>query len=186
LLKSGYTTGVHTVLAFKSALEVFLKVKEKIVTKTIKMDNDDLDVTKGCEIVVTFSFKKQDLELNPQFHNPQIVNNFEIYAGVGVGVVTKKGLKIKPNFPAINPRPLSEIKNLLKDLKTEEIYCSISVTNGEKIAISLEENSKEVELEVEITDKFGGNFALVPHFQKGKRVFKNSAYRFANANLRKV
>jgi len=62
-LRSGYTTGVHTSYAFKSALGVFIACKELSISKTIKMDNDDLDVTKACEIIVSISNKFDDLIL---------------------------------------------------------------------------------------------------------------------------
>eukprot|EP01155_Anaeramoeba_flamelloides_P039888 Anaeramoba_flamelloidesc32876_g3_i2.p1 GENE.c32876_g3_i2~~c32876_g3_i2.p1 ORF type:complete len:111 (-),score=5.82 c32876_g3_i2:57-389(-) len=105
VLKKGYTTGVHTSWAFKSALEHFIKFKETSISKTNKMDNDDLDVTKGCEIVVTITDNKNDLELNPLSKKPYILEsklaNLELYAGTGVGVVTKKGLKPQKDFPAI-------------------------------------------------------------------------------------
>jgi cobalt-precorrin-5B (C1)-methyltransferase len=92
-LRSGYTTGVHASFAFKSALEAFVATEEKSTSITYKMDNDDLDVTKGCKIVVTISDQKEDLELNSIEHKPYKFGSLELYAGVGVGVVTKDGLK---------------------------------------------------------------------------------------------
>ena len=140
-LKTGYTTGVHTLFAFKSALEGFLYTHGNCFSKTIKNDNDDLDVTKGCEIVVSIQNHRFTI-LNPTYHKPHIfkfkTNIIKIYAGVGVGVVTKKGLKISPNYPAINPVPLNALKNCFekftKNYQYLNLYCSISVTDGEKIA----------------------------------------------------
>lgn len=142
-LKKGYTTGVHTSCAFKSALGVFLKTQKLTISKTTKMDNDDLDVTKGCEIVVTISFNKDDLELNRLEHKPYILksnnNILELYAGVGVGVVTKDGLKPSKDYPAINPKPLEVLEKLFLQLTTFKLqpptfYCSISVIDGIEIA----------------------------------------------------
>ncbi len=45
-LKKGYTTGVHASFAFWSALSIFLSLNKPTTSKTIKMDNDDLDVIK--------------------------------------------------------------------------------------------------------------------------------------------
>ncbi|MGB5792317.1 cobalt-precorrin-5B (C(1))-methyltransferase, partial [Poseidonibacter sp.] len=108
-LKRGYTTGAHTFMLFNSALNYFLATNYTAIAKTNKMDNDDLDVTKNCEIVVMISSCLDDLELNLIPHNPQVYTQgsckLYVYAGVGVGVVTKKGLKIQPDFPAINPTP---------------------------------------------------------------------------------
>lgn len=141
-LKKGYTTGVFTSLAFKSALEAFLVTSATSYSKTNKNDNDDLDVTKGCEIVVLVSSNYKKLELNAQSHESHILqsgsNKIQIYAGRGVGVVTKKGLKVQPNLPAINPKPLEAIKNIFTKLTYNytnlNMYCSVSVTNGEEIA----------------------------------------------------
>jgi cobalt-precorrin-5B (C1)-methyltransferase len=116
--------------------------KEKTYSKTIKVDNDDLDVTKGCEIIVTISTKLEDLELNPHTQEAQIfkqnTNTLSLYAGVGVGVVTKKGLKVLPNFAAINPRPLEAMREYFEQVVTEytnlDLKCTVAVTNGEEIA----------------------------------------------------
>lgn len=143
VLRKGLTTGVHATLAFSKALEAFLITQEKVTTKINKIDNDDLDVTKGCEIVLCMSFNKGDLLINKIKHNPQISNvgsnTLYIYAGNGVGVVTKKGLKIAPDFPAINPVPLNNIQEVFKkqiqNYNNYKIHCTVSVTNGERIAL---------------------------------------------------
>ncbi len=141
-LRKGYTTGTHTVAAFRSCLDTLLAIKEPCITKTNKIHNDDLDVTKGCEIVVSLDFNKDKFLLNPTFQKPQSFqngsNSLEIYAGLGVGVVTKKGLKIPPSYPAINPSPLEAMKEYF-EIKTKKIQnlhlkCCVSVTNGQEIA----------------------------------------------------
>lgn len=141
-LKKGYTTGAHTYMVFRTALECFLATNEFSISKTNKMDNDDLDVTKGCEIIVSISGKKSELELNPIEHNPSTfragTNKLSLYAGTGVGVVTKKGLKIAPEFPAINPAPRDAIYKAFIELvdgyENLDIKCAVSVTDGENIA----------------------------------------------------
>ncbi len=135
-LRKGYTTGVHATFAFKSALEAFLNSKKLFITTSKKMENDDLDVTKGCEIVVTISDKKDDLELNPLVHEAyNIEDKLFLYAGRGVGVVTKDGLKPPKGYPAINPTPLNAMKEIVKSYEiTKPIFASISVINGEQIA----------------------------------------------------
>ena len=138
-LRKGYTTGVHASFAFKSALNCFLVTGLKSVSNTNKMDNDDLDVTKGAEIVVTISDRLEDLELNPLKHSPYEIGSLRLYAGVGVGVVTKEGLRPQKGFPAINPTPLEAIKKIYCRCdhvthQNQTIYASISVTEGEFIA----------------------------------------------------
>jgi len=134
-LRKGYTTGYHASFAFRSALQGFMATKMFTKSITYKMDNDDLDVTKGCEIVITISDKLEDLELNDIEHKPYIIGSLKLYAGVGVGVVTKDGLKPPKGFPAINPTPLKAMEQIHRRFgNTEQIFCTISVTNGEEIA----------------------------------------------------
>ncbi len=135
-LKKGYTTGVHATFAFKLALENYLATKKVSITTSKKMENDDLDVTKGCEIVVMISENKEDLELNPLVHEAyNIEDRVFLYAGSGVGVVTKDGLKPQKGFPAINPAPLSAITEIVtKYYFPKTLYASVGVIDGEKIA----------------------------------------------------
>jgi len=141
-LRKGYTTGVHSSFAFRNALDIFLSTDNLTISKTNKMDNDDLDVTKGCEIVVTISNNLKDLKTNPIPHNSYIfksnTNTINIYAGYGVGIVTKDGLKPPKDHPAINPIALQALKDifqtLTKNYTNKDIFCTISITNGETIA----------------------------------------------------
>ena len=135
-LRKGFTTGVHASFAFRSALEVFLRSNYPAISFSTKMDNDDLDVTKGCVIVARVSDSKEDLELNPLKHKPySLQNRIFLYAGRGVGVVTKEGLKVPKGYPAINPTPLKAIEQIAKKYEiTKPIFASIGVIDGEKIA----------------------------------------------------
>lgn len=138
-LKKGYTTGVHTLMAFKSALDFYINTGDFCSSKTIKMDNDDLDKTKGCEIVVSIAKNKESLELNEIEHKPYELKGengyMYFYAGKGVGVVTKKGLKPPVGYPAINPKPLSSLQECFASIykKSTPLYGCVSVTDGEKI-----------------------------------------------------
>jgi len=139
-LKRGYTTGVHTSFAFQRALECFLVSSSLSIVKTIKMDNDDLDVTKGCEIIVCISNNKKDLQINEIEHKPYLLYNknniIEIYSGNGVGIVTKDGLKPPKGYPAINPKPLDVLKEIYSKSKInyKNLFCTIGVVDGLKIA----------------------------------------------------
>jgi cobalt-precorrin-5B (C1)-methyltransferase len=138
-LQKGYTTGVHASFAFKSALESFLLTGLTSLSYTNKMDNDDLDVTKGAELVVTISDKLEDLELNSLEHAPYEIGQLKLYAGMGVGVVTKEGLRPPKGFPAINPTPLEAIKKIYRRCdhvtrQNQTIYASISITDGVELA----------------------------------------------------
>jgi cobalt-precorrin-5B (C1)-methyltransferase len=99
------------------------------------MDNDDLDVTRGCEIIVTLSHRKGDLSFNPIDHTPHTIGTLELYAGIGVGIVTQKGLKPSIGFPAINPAPLQAMREIyLRQEPAKPTYGTIAITDGEYIA----------------------------------------------------
>jgi len=138
-LRKGYTTGVHTVRAFEAALEGVLVSGERTQAVTRKMDNDDLDVTKGCTITVTLSPRLEDLECNPIPHTPYTIGTLKLYAGVGVGVVTRPGLKPPVGYPAINPVPLEKLQEVYDRCAhpardRQPLFGTVSVTDGEKLA----------------------------------------------------
>ncbi len=136
-LRKGFTTGVHAVAAFRMALEAFSATGERVMVVTDKMDNDDLDVTKGCEIVVTVSADKEDLHRNATPHKPYRIGELELYAGKGVGVVTRDGLKPPKGFPAINPVPLEAMERVAAayaDVIGHPVYATVSVTEGKSLA----------------------------------------------------
>ena len=136
-LRKGYTTGVHASFAFASALEGLLATQTYCYAITYKMDNDDMDVTKGCEIIVSLSFILKNLTRNPIMHLPYEIGKLKLYAGLGVGIVTKEGLKPPKGYPAINPVPLDAIAKIyhrLDEYQSRTIYATISITDGEVLA----------------------------------------------------
>jgi cobalt-precorrin-5B (C1)-methyltransferase len=159
-LRWGYTTGTHASAVFIASVYEYLTSKvvdtleiklpmekkatievkhiKKYLFKTIKVDNDDMDVTKGasiwCKLSTTYpkGLKKQTPSLLK-------VANSKVYvwAGEGVGVVTKDGLKIKPNHPAINPVPLEMMEQNTKDLLKDTnitLHAIFGVEDGINIA----------------------------------------------------
>jgi len=106
-----------------------------------KGDNDDIDATKGCVIRAFAANSSDKLPLcliphAPYFFNYGFFSAF-LYAGTGVGVVTKKGLKPPVGYPAINPAPLKTLKDILDSyshLFISDLHVCICVDDGEKIA----------------------------------------------------
>jgi len=163
-LKIGYSTGSHATSALKAALMLLLGIKSNVesveitlpegniafldIDKTekfddyvkievVKGDNDDIDVTKGCRIVcfVGFDSKKIPYTQHEIQHKPYKIDNIFIYAGKGLGVVTKEGLKPPVGYPAINPATLEMMKNNIQFLYINtEVYVFFEVENGEEIA----------------------------------------------------
>ncbi len=150
-LKTGYTTGSSATAAAKASLlsiinqkkieniDILLPKKsyiqipvhscefgsEKAKCSVIKNGGDDPDVTHGAEIIVELSFTKK-------------INEIEIDGGEGVGTVTKPGLGLEINKPAINPVPkkmiIENIREVGKEILLEKgIRIVISVPKGKEL-----------------------------------------------------
>jgi len=117
-LRTGFTTGTAAAASSKAAVLAILNQKNiesvevtlpkgnsisikilncefderKAKCSVIKDGGDDPDVTHGAEIIVDVTFTTN-------------VNQIEIEGGKGVGIVTKPGLGLEINKPAINPTP---------------------------------------------------------------------------------
>ena len=144
-LRTGFTTGTCATASAKAAVlsmlhqkqieEVDVKLPKGDVIKikinsckfnqntarcsVIKDGGDDPDVTHGAEIIV-------DLSLTAN------VNCIEIDGGEGVGIVTKPGLGLEINKPAINPVPKKMINENVRDVAGK-----ILVSKGIKVVISV-------------------------------------------------
>ncbi|MGH1567662.1 MAG: cobalt-precorrin-5B (C(1))-methyltransferase [Nitrosopumilus sp.] len=150
-LKTGYTTGSSATAASKAALlsiinqekienvEILLPKKSyakipiyscefennKAKCSVIKNGGDDPDVTHGAKIIVELSFTEK-------------INEVEIDGGEGVGIVTKPGLGLEINKPAINPVPKKMITENLREvgkkiLLEKGIRVVISVPKGKEL-----------------------------------------------------
>ncbi|MGL4652799.1 cobalt-precorrin-5B (C(1))-methyltransferase CbiD [Cetobacterium sp.] len=137
-LKSGYTTGTCATVAALAALDLLLEkeIENSCIFTTLngttievpieskkKLDNwargvvikdagDDPDVTNGIEIVA----KVKIVDELPDIKKAHRFNNILLVGGRGVGVVTKKGLKVEPGKSAINPGPQEMIVKALTEL----------------------------------------------------------------------
>jgi len=125
-------------------IENIEKSENYVQVSVIKSDNDDIDVTKGCKIICHAGYKdisylKQEIDHQPHCLQLDIGRLF-IYAGKGHGIVTKKGLDAPVGFSAINPVPLTMMREaanqVFKELniKEKEIFIVFEVENGEEIA----------------------------------------------------
>jgi cobalt-precorrin-5B (C1)-methyltransferase len=151
-LRSGYTTGACAAAASRGALLALIGQRPvadstiqlpagPIVTfalhsctfnehegraSVIKDAGDDPDVTHLAEICARITWENE----------PGIV----FRRGVGVGVVTKKGLPVPPGEPAINPAPRQLIAASIQDVLAEHglagrgVAVEISVPGGEELA----------------------------------------------------
>lgn len=150
-LRTGFTTGTSATAASKAALlsvirqsktdDVSVRLPRGDTIKipisscefgmdfarcsVIKDGGDDPDVTHGAEIIV-------DLSLNDS------ANEIQIDGGEGVGIVTKPGLGLEINKPAINPVPKKMISENLREaagdmLAQKGIRVVISVPKGREL-----------------------------------------------------
>ena len=149
-LRYGYTTGSSATAATKAALIYLLdnerndisevtielpsgnpltikvdslKIKENYALASVLKDGgDDPDVTHGLEI-----FSKVNLR------NDSKIN---IFGGIGVGKVTKKGLPIAPGNSAINPVPLKMIRQAVESVLPQGMGADVEifVPKGEETA----------------------------------------------------
>jgi len=159
-LRSGYTTGTHATAVLVACVYEFFNGKkldslEVVLPKgvvatidvfyedtyrfsTIKVDNDDIDVTKGAKIFCKLQ-KETPAKLKNQTPTLLKIDDFSLYiwAGDGVGVVTKRGLKISPNYPAINPTPLNMMEENIQEFVSKQkdtLHAVFCIEDGEKIA----------------------------------------------------
>jgi cobalt-precorrin-5B (C1)-methyltransferase len=150
-LRTGYTTGSSATAAAKAGLLSIINQKktdnidiklpkgnsieilvhscdfnsDNARCSVIKDGGDDPDVTHGAEIIVELSFTEK-------------VNEIEIDGGEGVGIVTKPGLGLEINKPAINPTPKKMINENLREigekiLEKKGIRVVISVPKGKEL-----------------------------------------------------
>ena len=144
-LKTGFTTGTCSTASAKAGILAIInqkKIEQVDVTlpkgnslnnklkncefdlrksrcSVIKDGGDDPDVTHGAEIIVELLLTEK-------------VNEIEIDGGEGVGIVTKPGLGLEINKPAINPVPK---KMIIENLR--EVGEKVLLKNGIRVVISV-------------------------------------------------
>lgn len=142
ILKRGYTTGttasaaakaavlslkkavdsvsVPTPVGLRAQLEVSEASQGRAVVKKIRNDHES-DITRGLEFVG----KAREAE------------EIRIFGGKGIGIVRRDGLQVPRGQPAINPKPMEQIKasvqEAVKELGLKGAEVTISIPEGEKI-----------------------------------------------------
>jgi cobalt-precorrin-5B (C1)-methyltransferase len=151
-LRSGYTTGACATAAAKGALcaliyqqgfsaaTIRLPIGQEVTfalhscsytvhegrSSVIKDAGDDPDVTHQAEICARVTWNEQ-----PGVH---------LVRGVGVGLVTRKGLPVPVGEPAINPVPRQMLTAMVQEVLAgaphapQGVTIEISVPNGEELA----------------------------------------------------
>lgn len=160
-LRNGYTTGSCAAAAVKACIlslnkknnfcekvninalndeKISIKI-EKVIRKknralafVKKYAGDDPDVTNGISICARVKIVER-LKKNNKAH---FFDKCSIVGGVGVGIVTKKGLQVEVGKSAINPGPLKMINEVVEEYLTEEnkkVEIIIFVPEGKDVAL---------------------------------------------------
>jgi cobalt-precorrin-5B (C1)-methyltransferase len=142
VLKRGYTTGTTASAAAKAAvislkktvdhvsvptpvgLRAYLEVSEagagRAVVKKIRNDHES-DITRGLEFV----------------GEAREADGIRILGGKGIGVVKRDGLQVPKGQPAINPKPMEQIKaavqEAVEELGLRGAEVTISIPEGERV-----------------------------------------------------
>ncbi|KKG09353.1 cobalt-precorrin-5B (C(1))-methyltransferase [Methanosarcina sp. 2.H.A.1B.4] len=142
VLKRGYTTGTTASAAAKAAvlslkktvdsvsvptpvgLRAYLEVSEsspgRAVVKKILNDHES-DITRGLEFV----------------GEAREADGISIFGGKGIGVVRRDGLQVSKGNPAINPKPMEQIRaavqEAVEELGLQGAEVTISIPEGERI-----------------------------------------------------
>lgn len=142
VLKRGYTTGTTASAAAKAAVLSLRKTVDSVsvptpvglraqlqasealqgraVVKKIRNDHES-DITRGLEFV----------------GEAREAEGIRIFGGKGIGIVRRDGLQVPRGQPAINPKPMEQIKAAVQEavdelgLKGAEV--TISIPDGERI-----------------------------------------------------
>ncbi|MEM2856417.1 MAG: cobalt-precorrin-5B (C(1))-methyltransferase [Candidatus Nitrosocaldaceae archaeon] len=151
-LRTGYTTGTCAAAATKAALLALVNgIKDKVTVTLPKGGLAEISVHR-CNIINSNTAEAsviKDAGDDPDVtHGAEIISNvtltdhasiIEIDGGKGVGRVTKPGLGLEIGKAAINPVPMSMIRNSVREVLSDQlnergVKVIISVTNGEEIA----------------------------------------------------
>ena len=141
ILKRGYTTGttasaaakaavlslkktvdnvsVPTPVGLRAKLEVSEASQGRAVVKKIQNDHES-DITRGLEFV----------------GEAREAEGIRILGGKGIGIVRRDGLQVPKGQPAINPKPMEQIKaavqEAVEELGLRGAEVTISIPDGEK------------------------------------------------------
>ncbi|MEG1871126.1 MAG: cobalt-precorrin-5B (C(1))-methyltransferase CbiD, partial [Peptostreptococcaceae bacterium] len=152
--RRGYTTGSCATAASKAATHMLL-TKNKIETVNIdtpkgiplSLQVHNIDLHSEC---VKCSIEKDggdDIDATHRMHiyaKAELVNRTNdediiVDGGIGVGVVTKKGLSVEVGRPAINPVPMRMINTEVRKVIGDDFKNSIGKDKSLKITISAPE-----------------------------------------------
>ncbi len=142
VLKRGYTTGTTASMAAKAAVLALEGDVDHVSVPTPVGLRAEMDVTgsKGHAVAVKINNDHEsDITRGLEFMaDAREAEGITVYAGEGIGIVTRSGLESKKGHPAINPRPMEQIRASIAEavdelgLKGAEV--TIYLPHGKEIA----------------------------------------------------
>jgi cobalt-precorrin-5B (C1)-methyltransferase len=142
VLKRGYTTGTTAALAAKAAvLSLAGEVTRVSVPTSVGLRAEtDVKGSNGHAVAVkVYNDHESDITRGLEFvADAKEAEDITIFAGEGIGIVTRSGLESKKGHPAINPGPMKQITESIQEavdelgLKGAEV--TIYLPKGKEIA----------------------------------------------------
>ncbi len=142
VLKRGYTTGTTAAVAAKASVLALADEVTHVSVPTPVGLRAEMDVTgnKGHAVAVKVNNDHEsDITRGLEFvADAREAEGITVYAGEGIGIVTRSGLESKKGHPAINPRPMEQIKasiaEAVEELGLKGAEVTIYLPQGKEIA----------------------------------------------------
>jgi cobalt-precorrin-5B (C1)-methyltransferase len=142
VLKRGYTTGTTASAAAKAAVLSLKKMVDRVSVPTPVGLRAQLEVSEASQ-------GRAVVKKIPNDHESDITRGLEfvgearesegirILGGKGIGIVRRDGLQVPKGQPAINPKPMEQIKaavqEAIEELGLRGAEVTISIPDGERI-----------------------------------------------------
>lgn len=142
VLKRGYTTGTTASAAAKAAVLSLKKTVDKVSVPTpvgLRAQLEVSEASQGRAVVKKIpNDHESDITRGLEFvGEARETEGIRILGGKGIGIVRRDGLQVPKGQPAINPKPMEQIKAAVQEaveelgLKGAEV--TISIPDGERI-----------------------------------------------------
>ena len=142
ILKRGYTTGTTASAAAKAAVLSLKKAVDSVSVPTpvgLRANLEVAESSKGYAVVKKIlNDHESDITRGLEFvGEAKEAEEIRILGGKGIGVIRRDGLQVPRGQPAINPKPMEQIKaavkEAVKELGLRGVEVTISIPDGERV-----------------------------------------------------
>ncbi len=142
VLRRGYTTGTTATVAAKAAVLSLRKPVSHVSVPTpvgLRAEMDVHAVNGHAVAMKIYNDHESDITRGLEFvADAREVDGIVIRAGEGIGIVTRDGLESKKGYPAINPKPMEQIKaaiaEAVEELGLQGAEVTLSLPRGAEVA----------------------------------------------------